>query len=64
MDETIEILKDGCKCVPCGLEWSLAEHRDNQNWAIRHIRELEAKVDKLEAAIDALHQLIVMYHGI
>ena len=28
-------------------EWNLAEHRDNQNWNVRHTRALEAEIDTI-----------------
>jgi hypothetical protein len=37
-----------CKCLNCNLQWTLAEHKDNQNWAVRHIRALEDQVRLLQ----------------
>ena len=44
----------GYKCPNCNLEWSLAEHKDNQNWAVRHIRALETRIANLELSMDTL----------
>jgi hypothetical protein len=41
-------------CVNPKKEWTLSEDKDNQNWAIRHIRALEARVQQLETALDIL----------
>lgn len=50
----LNIIESGYKCVHCNLQWSLSEHKDNQNWAVRHIRALEARVQQLETALDIL----------
>ena len=42
------------RCEFCNLEWSLAEHKDNQNWAVRHIRALETRIANLELSMDTL----------
>jgi hypothetical protein len=54
----------GWKCVnpDCELNttkkdennWTLAEHKDNQTWAVRYIRALEAHVKELQTALDLL----------
>ena len=31
------------ECSEFEKPWSVAEHKDNQDWAVRHIRALEAK---------------------
>jgi hypothetical protein len=48
------MLIGGYKCNVCNLQWTLAEHKDNQNWAVRHIRALEAKISELENRIKEL----------
>jgi len=35
-------------CPEYNKPWTLAEHKDNQNWAVRHIRLLESKTQALE----------------
>jgi hypothetical protein len=45
----------GYKCLNCNLQWTLAEHKDNQNWAVRHIRALEAEIQLLK---DQLEQIL------
>lgn len=37
----------GYQCLNCKLQWTVAEHKDNQHWAVRHIRDLEAEQTKL-----------------
>ena len=37
------------RCEVCNLQWTLAEHKDNQDWAVRHIRQLEQRIATLEA---------------
>jgi uncharacterized Zn ribbon protein len=39
---------DIVKCESCKLEWTKAEHKDNQDWAIRHTRLLEQRIATLE----------------
>ena len=36
--------------------WSLAEHKDNQSWAVRHIRALETQIEILESDNQALKE--------
>jgi hypothetical protein len=48
-----------CKCLNCNLQWTLAEHKDNQNWAVRHIRLLESATQALQAENQALKEQIV-----
>jgi len=55
----------GWKCLNCktkdgtSLEWTLAEHKDNQNWTVRHLRIAEAKIIDLENIIMAQQQQII-----
>ena len=46
----------GYKCTNCKLQWTPAEHKDNQNWAVRHIRALEADNQALKEQIVGLMQ--------
>lgn len=63
----IEIVRDPNECViikgykctneACPnpvKEWTLAEHKDNQNWNVRHTRALEARVSELETIVSNL----------
>ena len=50
----VSISDDLIKCLICNLQWTLAEHKDNQEWAVRHIRALEAHVKELQIALDLL----------
>jgi hypothetical protein len=45
---------DHYECIPCGLSWTFEEHKDNQNWAVRHIRELEKQVETFKEILDLL----------
>ena len=38
--------------------WSLAEHKDNQSWAVRHIRALEADNQALKEQITKLQEKV------
>jgi hypothetical protein len=49
----------GYKCSNCNLQWTLAEHKDNQNWAVRHIRALEAQVKELSESILVLQKKVL-----
>jgi hypothetical protein len=52
------ICKDG---VEQPLEWTASEHKDNQNWNVRHTRALEAQVAELQRLLAEL-TLIVENH--
>lgn len=43
-------------CDHCHLEWTLADHKDDGDWAVRHIRLLESKTQALEDQIVGLMQ--------
>jgi hypothetical protein len=43
-------------CTEYNQPWSLADHKDNQDWAVRHIRALEAQLKEQQEAIDLLLQ--------
>jgi hypothetical protein len=52
---------DSYQCVNSDCElynqsWSEAEHKDNQDWAVRHIRALEQRVQTLEGLLSALEK--------
>jgi hypothetical protein len=49
------------QCLQCGLEWTKAEHKDNQNWNVRHTRALEAQVAELQRLLAEL-TIIVENH--
>jgi hypothetical protein len=42
------------ECSEFNKPWTLAEHKDNQDWAVRHIRALEQRVQTLESQIQQL----------
>ena len=44
----------GWICEHCNLTWERKDLKDNQNWAVRHIRALEAKISELENRIKEL----------
>ena len=46
------------RCVNCNLIWTVEEHKDNQDWNIRHTRLLEQRVQTLESQIKELIELI------
>lgn len=50
----IVALGTNVRCETCNLEWLREEHKDNQNWAVRHIRLLEKEVAELKARLDEL----------
>jgi DNA-directed RNA polymerase subunit RPC12/RpoP len=60
----------GYKCPVCkmtvdgiekNLEWTAAEHKDNQNWNVRHTRMLEQQVAELQRLLAEL-TIIVENH--
>jgi len=51
----------GYKCTNCKLQWTLAEHKDNQNWAVRHIRSLETLVSSQDEKIALLENQISIF---
>lgn len=56
----------GYKCInpDCEIyneEWSTAEHKDNQDWAIRHIRALEAENQTLRDEVDYFNLIFPSY---
>lgn len=46
------------ECSEFGHPWTKEEHKDNQDWAVRHIRLLEQKVTDLESKITELTLLL------
>jgi hypothetical protein len=46
----------GYKCIPCGIEWDISEHKNDMNWAVRHIRALEDQVEILKETLNLLHK--------
>lgn len=42
----------GFKCESCGETWSIFEHKDNQDWNVRHTRILEQKVESLTTQLN------------
>ena len=58
-DETHTILQYECvnpNCTEFQKPWSIAEHKDNQEWSVRHTRNLEQRVQQLEAALEQILQ--------
>jgi hypothetical protein len=51
------------KCEICGIEWDYTEHKDNQNWAIRHIRLLEQENANLKTKLENLIQQLEIALG-
>jgi hypothetical protein len=49
------------RCPVCNLEWTVAEHKDNQKWNVRHTRALEAQVAELQRLLAEL-TIIVENH--
>jgi hypothetical protein len=41
-------------CIIYNTSWKITDHKDNQEWAVRHIRALEAKISELENRIKEL----------
>ena len=44
----------GFKCETCNLQWTIEDHKNSVDWAIRHIRSLETAVQSLEKKLDAI----------
>jgi len=45
-DDAISTIWYKCMNLDCVIykqSWTLSEHKDNQNWTVRHIRALEAE---------------------
>jgi hypothetical protein len=72
--ELVEIYREptivvGYYCPNCidkegnQLQWSLSEHKDNQNWAIRHIRLLEQENANLKTKLENLIQQLEIALG-
>jgi len=49
-----ELHRLGWKCSTCDLQWTIAEHKENQSWAVRHIRLLEEEIVLLKERIKKL----------
>ena len=57
------VLCVGYTCINSNCEiynqsWSIATHKDNQNWAVRHIRALETQIKELQEALLLLQQKV------
>lgn len=50
-------------CVNPKKEWTLSEDKDNQNWAIRHIRLLEQENANLKTKLENLIQQLEIALG-
>jgi len=44
----------GFKCETCNLQWTIEDHKNSVDWAIRHIRSLETAVKELQCDLNKI----------
>jgi len=55
----LQLLGYKCVNVDCEIyneQWLISEHKDNQDWNVRHTRALEAELAQMRTDFDALLQ--------
>jgi hypothetical protein len=48
----------GFSCPICNIEWTIEEHKEVDNWSVRHIRSLETAVKSMQEALEKLKQFV------
>jgi hypothetical protein len=51
----------GFSCPICYIEWNISEHKEVDDWSVRHIRSLETAVKDLKLTLNKILSFMEAY---